>query len=423
MKKVMLCCLLTAVLLVLAACSGRAPREETLPETEPIQQESAVQPIRKREELRAVWITYQELSMAQSGGGDAAAFRAKAAQMMENAASIRTTAVFVHVRAFCDAFYKSTLFPYSKYITGEPGKDPGYDPLQILIEEAHKRSLELHAWINPYRVSYDTDFAKLAPGNPARKWKEEAKQGDTRLIVTDSGIYFNPANSEAQKLILDGVREIVHGYAVDGIHYDDYFYPSTADSIDQADYDAYRSAGGTQDRAAWRRENVNSFVSGLYSLVKAVKPDVTVSISPAADIDRNVDKLFADVALWCRVAGYCDIMIPQVYYGFENEKLPFAQVVEKWAGLPRADSVQLAYGLAFYKCGDADTYASTSEAADSPRFEWQRHTNIIVRQLQTVRTAQRYGGYALYSYTSMFAAQNDTAKREFANFQAFLQNN
>ena len=141
---------------------------------------------------------------------------------------------------------------------------------------------------NPYRVSYNPDFALLSKDNPARKWKEDAdKTNDGWLIVLENGIYYNPAVPEVQRMIIDGVREIVEQYEVDGVHMDDYFYPSTEEKIDQAQYDRYVKDGGQYSRAAWRRENVNTFVSGLYAAVKAIRPTVSVGISPAGDIERT----------------------------------------------------------------------------------------------------------------------------------------
>lgn len=370
------------------------------------------------EEMRAVWINYNELSMRENGGGTEDQFRQKVSEMFDTACELKLNTIFVHARAFSDAFYRSSLFPYSKYITGTEGQDPGYDPLQIMVEEAHERALKIHAWINPYRVSYDADFAKLSDSNPAKKWYNEGGAADTRLIVCEQGIYYNPASPEAQKLIIDGVREIVDGYEVDGIHYDDYFYPATDAAIDQTSYQAYLDSGGQYPLEVWRRENVNNFVSGLYSAVKSIAPDMQVSIGPSANIDYNENKMFADVRLWAGNSGYCDYIIPQVYYGFENETLPFETAARQWNELCRSEKVQLCFGLAFYKCGNVDEFASSSDAADSARYEWQRQNDIITRQIALIRTMPQYGGYVLYSYSSVAAPANDNARAELEKFKA-----
>lgn len=373
-------------------------------------------PLSQPEEMRAVWINYNELSMIQSNGGDAEQFQEKIAKMFDTAVSLGLNTVFVHARAFSDAFYRSELFPTSKYITGTQGGNPGYDPLAIAVEEAHKRALQIHAWINPYRVSLDRDFDKLCDTNPAKKWYLEGGPSDPRLIVCEQGIYYNPASSEAQKLIIDGVREIISKYDVDGIHYDDYFYPSTDALIDQTSYQSYLHTGGKYTLEEWRRENINNFVSGVYAAVKGVSPEVRVSISPSANIEYNEEKMYADVRLWARTSGYCDDLIPQVYYGFENETLPFETAVRQWNELCVSDSVRLCFGLAFYKCGVVDEFASPSDAADSARYEWQRRDDIIVRQLQLICSLSRYGGYALYSYASLSSPSNANASTELEKY-------
>lgn len=418
MKKRILCFFLfVGMLFGLIGCTTQMEKEGVIPTVDATPtQAQAKSSLSKAEEMRAVWINYNELSMAQNSGGDAEQFREKIAGMFDKALALGLNTVFVHVRAFSDAFYRSELFPTSKYMTGTQGEDPGYDPLAIAVEEAHKRTLQIHAWINPYRVSLDTDFDKLCDTNPAKKWYLEKGASDPRLIVCDQGIYYNPASQEAQKLIIDGVREIISGYDVDGIHYDDYFYPSTEASIDKTSYQAYVDTGGKYTLEEWRRENINNFVSGVYSAVKSISPDVRISISPSANIEYNENKMYADVRLWAQTPGYCDDLIPQVYYGFENETLPFETVVRQWNELSTSNSVRLCFGLAFYKCGSVDEFASSSEASDSARYEWQRRDDIIVRQLQLIRSLSRYGGYALYSYASLSSPGNTNANVELEKY-------
>ena len=411
-----------AVLLIalLSGCGAETvmPEDAGTPSSAPVPQTILVDA--GMEELRAVWINYNDLSMRENAGGTAEEFRQRAEVMLDTACDLQLNTVFVHARAFSDAFYQSDIFPYSKYITGTEGRDPGYDPLQIMVEEAHARSLEIHAWINPYRVSYDPDFEKLSDSNPAKKWYNEGGSSDSRLIVCEQGIYYNPASSEAQKLIIDGVREIVQRYEVDGIHYDDYFYPATDENVDQASYQAYVDAGGKYSQPDWRRENVSNFVSGLYSAVKGIAPEVQVSISPSANIEYNENKMFADVRLWAENTGYCDYMIPQVYYGFENETLPFEEAVAQWGALCSSGKVQLCFGLAFYKCGNVDEFAASSDAPDSARYEWQREKDIIARQIACIRDLPQYGGYALYSYSSIAVPANENAAAELEKYRTTI---
>ena len=184
-------------------------------------------------DMRGVWISVFDLPLPIQSKEE---FSEKINDMFSDINSKNLNNVFVQVRAYSDALYPSDIFPFSAKLCGVQGKDPGFDPLEIMICCAHHYSLKFHAWINPYRISSDSDTSKLSSDNPALKLIEK-NQGD--IIFCDSGIYYDPASLPAQKLILDGVREIVKNYDVDGIHIDDYFYPGTDESIDEKLYYHY----------------------------------------------------------------------------------------------------------------------------------------------------------------------------------------
>lgn len=160
----------------------------------------------------------------------------------------------------------------------------------------------------------------MSANNPAKQWYEAGKFEN--LLLTDSGIYLNPASLEAQTLIINGVRELLQKYSFDAVHMDDYFYPTTDPSVDAPSYEAYLSAGGRLTQDDWRRENVSMFVSALYTAIKAQNPQTQLVISPGGDIRKNHDNLYADVERWAREPGFLDVLIPQLYYGFENGTRP-----------------------------------------------------------------------------------------------------
>lgn len=301
--------------------------------------------------------------------------------------------VFVQVRAYCDAFYRSDIFPFSRFLTGVQGKDPGFDPMELMIKSAHAHNLKFHAWINPYRILSENDPSKLSPDSPASKFIEK---DDGSVYTCEHGIYFNPASAEAQKLILDGVREIVGNYDVDGIHIDDYFYPTMDENIDKKQFDSY---GGDLSLSQWRMMNVNSFVSGMYCAVKSADSSLTVSVSPCGSIESNYSLHFADVKKWLCTQGYADLIIPQIYFGFENEENPFEKTLSQWKNLPRHESVRLAVGLALYKGGQEDNFAG------SGKNEWLENSDIIKRQCEMIKDL----GYVMYSYSY-------TSNEEWKNF-------
>lgn len=340
------------------------------------------------EEMRGVWVSIFDLPLPVKNEDR---FRQDIGKMFDDIRSKNLNNVFVQVRPYSDAFYRSDIFPFSSRLTGVQGKDPGFDPMEIMIYEAHSRSLKFHAWINPYRVLSGTTVSMLSPDNPAYKLLESDK-GD--VYVGSDGIYYNPASLTSQKLIIDGVREIVKNYDVDGIHIDDYFYPSTDEEIDKKQFSEY---GGDLDLEKWRMMNVNSFVSGMFSAVKTIDKNVIVSISPSGDIESCYTSHFADVKKWMSEDGYADLIIPQIYFGFENEKNPFEKTLLQWTSLPRNKNVNLAIGLALYKAGQEDVFAG------SGINEWIEHNDVIKRQ---VLLCKNYD-YVFFSYSYTFGGEWD----------------
>lgn len=350
------------------------------------------------EEFRAIWLSFYEISKIFDNISSPDAFYAKADEVFAHIAARGFNNIFVHIRPFADSIYPSNFFPWSKYISGQQGKALSFDPLYLMLEAAHAHGLLFHAWINPYRILLSDDFSQLCEGHPALLWHREGSQ-DERLIVCKEGIFFNPASQEALTLILNGVREIAENYPVDGIHIDDYFYPTTSKDIDDDFYRAYISHGGQMSLAEWRRANINAMVSSMYSASKAKNPSILFSISPSGNIDYNLNSMYADIYLWMAQSGYCDLIIPQIYFGFENPKQPFVPCLNSWLSIPRCDSVSLAVGLALYKSGKKDIASPTNPLAET---EWIDKSDIIARQILTIRSSELLCGFALFSYDSFF---------------------
>ena len=199
-------------------------------------------------EWRAVWVSYLEWAGMDFSSEEA--FRAGAAALMDNCLSIGLNTVIVQVRPFGDALYRSRLFPWSHVCTGEQGKDPGFDPLDVLITEAHSRGLSLEAWVNPYRLRSSAKMpAVLAESSLANTHPEW-------VCAVGEGLYLNPALPEAADYVVQGVAELVQNYAVDGIHFDDYFYPTTDPALDAAQF----ASSGAENLDEWRRQNVTALV-------------------------------------------------------------------------------------------------------------------------------------------------------------------
>lgn len=305
-------------------------------------------------------------------------------------------AVFCHVRPYADALYPSKYFPFSKYASVTEGPNPGYDPLKVMLTAAKKYNLQFHAWINPYRVTKAGEGEEsIAQNSIAKTWLTD---GSGRAVKTNAGVYFNPASSDVKKLVLNGVKEILNNYTVDGIHFDDYFYPTTDAAFDQKFYENYKNTVNVPlSRDNWRRANVSALVASVYSACKS--KGVTFGISPAGDIslnktDRNFTTLYADIPLWLSTAGYVDYLIPQIYFGYNypKENARYNNLLNVWMSLPRHNDIKLYAGLGAYKmdesCEDAE--------------EWQGDNTLLARQV-TDAYSKGMSGAVVFSYSAAFS--------------------
>ena len=368
--------------------------------------------IAQQDEVNAVWIAFFDLQTALKGQ-DKAGFTANVRQMYQNCADSGLNTVIVQVRPYGDSFYPSEYFPWSSYCYGAIGTDPGFDPLEILVTEAHRQGLTVEAWVNPLRLVSEKEITEVSPSYPVRKWYENAEKKSENLISYGGRLYLNPASEEARQLICDGVTEIIEGYDVDGIHIDDYFYPSGLPmEYDAASYQASRSS---LSQADWRRENINELVSEMYSAVKKADSDCVFGISPRGVVSQDYNLVYADVEYWASHEGYCDYLAPQIYYGFEHSTADYAKTIRQWSEMTTAKGVSLRIGLAAYKAGNTDRYAGNGAN------EWVENNNIIARQINLSRQYDNVEGLILFDYKQIFSEPNDAMKIEKKNFTALLK--
>lgn len=345
--------------------------------------------------MRGVWIScYDHIS---ASGKSETEYLAETDKMFETIKNCGLNTAFVHLRAFSDAFYESDIFPYSSYIAGSQGASLPFDPFEIMLKSAEKFGISVHGWINPFRISTKTDVSALSENNPAKKILDSGNK-DGEICILDNGIYYNPTCESNHRLILDGIKEIIEKYDIDGIHIDDYFYPSTDEKIDGKQYESYLSQGGRLSLAEWRKNNINAFVAALYGTVKSADENLTVSISPAANTETNEKELYADCNLWLSSEGYADLIIPQIYFGFNHKTLPFCDTLAEWSGFERNPSVRLACGIAAYKCDENYGYLDIDEKND-----WQKSKNNLANQISFIKENSGYCGFVVFSYQNLIS--------------------
>lgn len=346
-------------------------------------------------EWRAVWVSYLEWAAMDFSTEDA--FRARVVQLLDNCTGLGLNTVLAQVRPFGDALYRSSLFPWSHLCTGVQGQDPGFDPLDVLLQEAHTRGISVEAWVNPYRLRSSAAMPpNLADGNLANTHPEW-------VCTVDEGLYLNPAEPAAADYVVQGVAELVQNYAVDGIHFDDYFYPTTDESIDAAQF----AASGAGNLAAWRRENVTALVRAVHDTVKAADPTLRFGISPQGNPDNDENQQYSDVTGWLASGGgdaVVDYLCPQVYWGQGfalhngSTRFAFENIVPAWLAYPRAADVALYFGLGAYRVGVGDGGSNENSLSG-----WSTG-RALADQVAFLRE-QGAGGWALYRYGSLFGPE------------------
>ena len=303
--------------------------------------------------------------------------------------------VFVHARSHGDAYYKSDLYPWSKYVTGTIGNTPDYDPFAIMVEQAHAYGLSIHAWINPLRLCSDSEIGSVSAKYAVGSWYQNSSTRGKYVVKVGSYWYLNPAYEEVTDLIAAGAAEIVAKYNVDGLHIDDYFYPTTDENFDKENYLSYKnSVSYPLPLDDYRRTAVSQFVSAVYRIVKGKDDNLKFGISPQADIQKNRNNLYADIEKWCADDGYIDYIMPQIYFGFECplDDFKFENCLENWLSIPRFNT-EIYVGLGLYRSGEIVEYGGKKS------YEWVENRDIIARQILHLRE-NNISGFSIFSYSS-----------------------
>ncbi len=288
-------------------------------------------------EFRGAWIsTVYNLDWPSKAGLSADQQKQEMRELLDKLQKYRINVALLQVRPEGDAVYESKLEPWSRSLTGKQGGNPGYDPLAYFVEEAHKRGMEAHAWLNPYRAATNIKAETVAP--------HVAKTLSKHVHTMKNVVWMDPSSKEIENHTYDVVIDIVSRYDIDGVHIDDYFYPypSSGDLPDEPNYQAYKKAGGKLAKGDWRRDNVNRLVERLYKGVKEKKPWVDFGISPFGvyrnDVPKGIrsmdqyEEIYADPKLWIE-KKWVDYLAPQLYWPIDSKNTPFETLLTWWSAL------------------------------------------------------------------------------------------
>jgi uncharacterized lipoprotein YddW (UPF0748 family) len=366
------------------------------------------EPVGHARELRAVWVaSVFRLDFPSAAGLGEAAIREELAAIVETSAAAGLNAIYFQVRPESDALYASSIEPWSRFLTGTQGRDPGYDPLAILLELARPRGLEVHAWINPLR-GLTTTAIPVAPNHVSRTLADAA-------IAYDGGITMDPSDPRVHAHVVEVVVDLVSRYDVDGVVFDDYFYPYPDDTRspfpDDDSYAAYTAAGGTLGRGDWRRDNVNRLIAAVGAAIEAEEPWVRFGVSPfgiyrpgmppgVVGLDAY-ETIACDPLAWIE-ARSVDYVAPQLYWPTTSSGQPFGELIAWWAGQGTEERPILAT-LGPYRLGSAgwsvDELALQVELAraEAPTVRgqtWFRYENLASNAGLRARMASLYGAPA-----------------------------
>ncbi len=350
----------------------------------------------KQGELRGIWVsTVSNIDYPSTQTTDASVLKNELTEILDHCKSMGFNAVFLQVRPASDALYQSDIFPWSRFLTGTQGVAPKgeFDPLSFAVEEAHKRGMELHAWINPYRITTSaSEKDRLSKDNPAVLHPE--------MVITDSNgkMYYNPGNQSAVELIVNGAVEIVKNYDVDGLHMDDYFYPES-EFDDDATYALYQEQYSNKED--WRRAMVNELVKQMNEAVHAEKPEIAFGISPrgiwANDYDApggsatrgggSYNTVYADSKAWVE-NEWVDYIMPQIYWNIGYEIADYSVLCDWWSDVVKDTDVKLYIGEGAYRTVSSTTPAWTGETG----------TEELRQHILMGRENDLISGYCMFTY-------------------------
>ena len=344
------------------------------------------------DEFRGVWIATVNNINWPNKSASAEQQKAAFVKLMDEAAAMRLNAVVVQIRPTADAFYKSDINPWSEYITGTQGKDPGYDPLAFMLEEAHKRGLEFHAWFNPFRISMN---------NSAKTWAKNSVvvQYPDRVVTYGGQKWLDPGLPVVRKYVVDSIMEVVNNYDIDAVHFDDYFYPYPTGGQDFPDKWSYDHYGNDADKADWRRSNINNFIKTVSLAVKENKNYVKFGVSPigvwrSKTVDPegsdstaagSYDTLYADTRLWVR-EKWVDYIAPQMYWELGYAYAPYENLLKFWVNMVKDNPVHLYIGQAAYRVGSAGAWRDATQ---------------LPRQLELSKSYDAVKGHIFYNIDSL----------------------
>lgn len=361
--KRIICLAAAAALLWTSGCGGAESQSQAEPATRsqweyvPQSLEELHLPVVSEDPFCGIWMTTTEL--ANCIGSDREETEQSITAQLNAVQALGVNTLMLHVRSSGLAWYESDNYPCVSSL-------PDYDVVQLVIEHAHKLGIAVQLWCNPLRLRPEEEMECFS-GTQIGDWYES---GSLCVRMVNGTCFLNPAEPEVRALVAADAAALMERYDADGFHIDDYFYPTTDPAFDAAEFEA----SGASDLKAWRTEQISEMVRSIYASVHSVSDELLFSISPTGKFSANADELYADVCRWGSEEGFCDQLIPQLYYGYQNGTCPFTDTAEMWKKTVSCNKVELIFGLCTYKVGQEDPWAGGGS------MEWITDVYLPARQ-------------------------------------------
>ncbi len=360
--------------------------------------ESVAEEEKERRFMNAMWVSQFDMHPIYRENGkqrDESDYRIRVSLMVDNLLRDGFDTVFLQVRPNGDSMFESEFFPNSKYIAGTYGGECVYDAIGIYLEIAKNKGLSVHAWINPYRLCYEEELIAYGEGL-LYEWHSEGL-GKRIEKGGDGLLYLDPSYEEAAELIANGAKEIFEKYGFDGLHIDDYFYPTEFEFDDTDEF----AASGYGDLGDFRRANVDRTVKALYDIAHSYGK--IFGVSPAGNIYSLENGWFIDIYKWLSEDGYLDYVMPQLYYGFNNAVCPFERVLGDWSQAVKNERTELYIGLSAAKCALGSEGIEDVFAGSEGKYEWRDENDILMR---SYKASVEIGadGICIFSYSSFYVS-------------------
>ena len=371
--------------------------------------------------INAIWVSQFDMHPIYRDGNrqrDEADYRQKIELLTNNLVRDGFDTVFLQVRPNGDSMFESEFYPNSKYIAGVYGESITYDAVRIFLDVATDKGLSVHAWINPFRLCGENELVNYGKGTLFNWYNEGIGKRIER--GTDGLLYLDPSYEEATELIVDGVKEILTKYDFDGIHLDDYFYPTEFEFNDEREF----LLSGYSDVGDFRRSNIDRTVKALYDAVHTFN-DKVFGIAPAGNIYSLNNGWYVDIYKWLESDDFVDYIMPQLYYGFLNSTCPFERVLNDWSSAVKNDNINLYIGLSAAKCELGSKGVEDAYAGNYGKYEWRDNKDILKRSFEAI-TEVNADGVCIFSYSSFYdplsGNGNELTEEERSAFSEAIKN-